>query len=598
MMALESIRMHFDEKLNALDLLDSLPPQESMTWLDFPIGMPAEALVVGSSHSHYIVAYLQQHGEKQREIKYCLVSMDDPINPSTMTSLPQEVIMKKPLYSPFKYVAESSSKTDRRRCAMLFRWYFILRGLWKEMQVDFVDYCRRFHYALKKIRAGQEAEGTKMGSVRSKGMLEAPMSVEDSSDPDDAESVTIHSDKSVPRKHRTRIYRQKLEQLRGLSTEISSTSNSDDEHDDEDETDYDKLLCYLSENDTLYLLVNLHEARDVSFAEQRSIPEAIPRKLFVGKLAKDNDDESEIWAYMKRNRPIGGFHEINFWVERPDKPSSPITCIEVAKQRLIHPFNKTYPKHAKSIEQGERARLTLLIKWYFIEAGFAKNIVLQETKAYPERLYSALKYIAARMGEGAAKPPQKSDSDVMEQDQPLLSLEEASLDESHIQFDLAVSPGPGEDTHPGVSLPPAAPSAQRIIGSAQIPAAYAQTLATAVPSPATAIASPRGTKRSAKFDAYRENITRIVEKGNRLTRQLNSIDEELERQDVKDENLEFQIEKLRKEHEAMLEKLRQDHKITSEKERKDILVRRAAVDREYREAWKEHARLSLAAPEI
>ena len=49
------------------------------------------------------------------------------------------------------------------------------------------------------------------------------------------------------------------------------------------------------------------------------------------------------------------------------------------------------------MEQSERAQLTLMVKWYFVAAGVAKDCVLKETKAYPKRLRYTLEYIAKRM---------------------------------------------------------------------------------------------------------------------------------------------------------------------------------------------------------
>ncbi|EDU46138.1 predicted protein [Pyrenophora tritici-repentis Pt-1C-BFP] len=46
-----------------------------------------------------------------------------------------------------------------------------------------------------------------------------------------------------------------------------------------------------------------------------------------------------------------------------------------------------------------------MVKWYFIAAGIAKDCVLRETKAYPERLRSALEYIAKRMGAASVRAP-------------------------------------------------------------------------------------------------------------------------------------------------------------------------------------------------
>jgi hypothetical protein len=77
-----------------------------------------------------------------------------------------------------------------------------------------------------------------------------------------------------------------------------------------------------------------------------------------------------------------------------------------------------------------------MVKWYFIAAGIAKHCVLRETKAYPERLWSALEYISKRMGAASVRPPLV---EYERQTEPETTSEVANptIDESHIQFALA-----------------------------------------------------------------------------------------------------------------------------------------------------------------
>jgi hypothetical protein len=101
----------------------------------------------------------------------------------------------------------------------------------------------------------------------------------------------------------------------------------------------------------------------------------------------------------------GAYHGIKFYVvDAQGHDKKMISAADVAKQQVMHPFDKTYPKDSHDIDQNERARLTLMVKWYFIAAGIAKDCVLKETKAYPGRLRSALEYIAQQMGPAAAEP--------------------------------------------------------------------------------------------------------------------------------------------------------------------------------------------------
>jgi hypothetical protein len=162
--------------------------------------------------------------------------------------------------------------------------------------------------------------------------------------------------------------------------------------------DLAKLHHNLRARNEDHLLENIPGADEMLFVVQKSFFNAQPKKLFVGNHGTMNQD---IYAYMVSH---GDCHIVKFYVEDPQKNTCvAITAAEVAKQSVLHPFDKTYPKDSHDIDQNQRARLTLMVKWYFIAAGIAKDCVLKETKAYPGRLRNALEYIAKRMGPAATE---------------------------------------------------------------------------------------------------------------------------------------------------------------------------------------------------
>jgi hypothetical protein len=95
--------------------------------------------------------------------------------------------------------------------------------------------------------------------------------------------------------------------------------------------DYDKLCQYLESYGALYLLQNIPDADGLQFVDQGFMPEAQPKKLFIGRHAKN---EGEIYAYMRPNRKM---HEINYWVEDPHRPLHvyQMRAEDVAKQRIL-----------------------------------------------------------------------------------------------------------------------------------------------------------------------------------------------------------------------------------------------------------------------
>ncbi|KAL5371020.1 hypothetical protein DPSP01_014539 [Paraphaeosphaeria sporulosa] len=161
---------------------------------------------------------------------------------------------------------------------------------------------------------------------------------------------------------------------------------------EEESSDFDRLLSYLRSKGADGFLDNIPAPDLVEFAELGNfLKNSLPRKLLVGR---QRNTENKIYAYMQKKRQ--SFHEINFYAESKDGREK-ISSRELPEHTILHPFDKTYPVDLPTINQSDRVRLTLMVKWYFIAAGHAKDIVLKEAKGYPMRLRRALEYIAQRM---------------------------------------------------------------------------------------------------------------------------------------------------------------------------------------------------------
>jgi hypothetical protein len=130
-MALDIIRERVERDYNALNLLDSLPSHDSMTWLPLPNADPPTALVIGTDKSRNTLAFLAQHGDKPREVRYCSTPVNGTHNSSTIHYVSQDEVMSKSLKAPFNYNA-GQSKACKRKSSIVLKWYFMLKGLWTD----------------------------------------------------------------------------------------------------------------------------------------------------------------------------------------------------------------------------------------------------------------------------------------------------------------------------------------------------------------------------------------------------------------------------------------------------------------------------------
>ncbi|KAF7449865.1 hypothetical protein A1F99_069140 [Pyrenophora tritici-repentis] len=438
--------------------------------LPHPAATPPTALVIGTYDGRDILAFMKSFGGSPRKVQYCFKPANRRLNASTAPPLTLDEVVKLPLNVPFRYSADTS-EPGKSNFGIVIQWYFMGKI---ELEIDYVMYCPRLYNVLEKIDAEKRAE-------------------KESERPEPEEPRGAQDQRSGHRGHpgiEVGITGQRVTPVK--SPVISPlVSMSDDKH-----SDLDKLHNYLDSHGALYLLKNLPDPDDVQFVNQDLFLDAQPRKLFIGHHKEHGND---IYAYMRKLRK---FHKIEFYIEDMRAPSkTAIRSEDVAKQRILHPFDKTFPKGTHSIGQDEKARLTLMVKWYFIAAGIAKDCVLRETKAYPERLRSALEYIAKRMGAASVRAPIVG---YERQTEPKTTSEEVTPNPLS-------SPITSRIAHPHPSI------------------AHPEQLN----NPSNAVDAPelRGTKRTAE-DAEFEDLTKIVSQvltgDQNLKDQINDIDKQIE----------------------------------------------------------------------
>jgi hypothetical protein len=348
------------------ELLALLPSHERLEWVPCSEATPPTALKIGIDNSRNILAFTRCMPDKTHRIQYCSKPASNTVHTPEIRSLLQNEVIGLPLDAPFKYNAEKT-KSGNRRFSAIVEWYMMGQSE-TGLKCNYVDFCPRFYDALKRIDEGQRIE---------------------------EESGDLHHS---PIEARTEIEIHSIDCT--TMDEATSTGVVEVEIDD-----LDKLRHYLESKGALHLLENIPEADIVQFVDQKFLDDAQQKKLFIGRHA---ETQEHIYAYMQRS---GKFHGIKFYVEDAQGHVKNITSKDVAGQNVIHPFNKTYPENCRGINQDERARLTLMVKWYFIAARIAKDCVLRETKAYPERLRSALEYIDQRMGSAAVESATVVDGD-------------------------------------------------------------------------------------------------------------------------------------------------------------------------------------------
>ncbi|KAI5368419.1 hypothetical protein J4E82_010783 [Alternaria postmessia] len=462
------------------DLIAALPPHDLMEWVLHPAATPPKALVIGTCDGRDVLAFMKSFGGSPRRVQYCFKPTDRRLNASTAQSLAPDEVVKLPLNEPFRHSADTS-ELGKRNLGIVVQWYFVNMI---EPEVDYVKYCPQLYNALQDIDARKRAEDESRTP-----RPEEPRGAQD-------QRLSYHSHPSTEGE----VTRQLV--APGKSAEECPLASMNDDG----PSDLETLHNYLGSHNVLYLLKNLPDADEFRFVHQDFLLDAQPRKLFVGYHKEHGND---IYAYMRKPRE---YHRIEFYIENSHALSKTVIRSEdVVRQRILHPFDKTCLEGAHKIGQDEKARLTLMVKWYFIAAGVAKDCVLRETKAFPERLRSALEYIAERMGAASARPPS---IDCERQNEPTTTPEEArpaQFTTAEITTGLLSSPSTSTTASPRPST------------------AYAEQLndqVNAVDTPISRLA--KRTADDAEFEDLAGIVLEVLATDQNLKSQIDDIDKQIE----------------------------------------------------------------------
>lgn len=136
---------------------------------------------------------------------------------------------------------------------------------------------------------------------------------------------------------------------------------------------------------------------------------------------------------------MSAFHKVEFYIEDAQGCAKIHTSTEmVTNHRILHPFNRTYPRDPRTITQADSARLALVVKWYFVAAGTVQACFPEERKTFGKRFCAALRYIASQSKPASDRP---SHTGFMQQQPPIHTGRNRSatgihIDESDIQSSL------------------------------------------------------------------------------------------------------------------------------------------------------------------
>ncbi|KAF1955941.1 hypothetical protein CC80DRAFT_549001 [Byssothecium circinans] len=427
-MTLAAVKARLDPSL-----LKLLPSANSMEWVHYPNASPPKALVIGHQSEEPILVSIAIMTGQQR-----MPLLQFAIGDKRLT---QESVIRKDLVEPFKWLNTPMLAPKQTRILSLFiKFYF---------------------YEAKVVRSGLGGDGDYMGKMMKRGLLQIQRAKESTSGRrQGSERSTV--DETDEEENESEEEERHEPVLRPRSFRVKSA-------------DHEKLVKILADNNELHYLDNIPTISEMQFSTQTNA-------LFVGKR-----DGHDIHAFF---RHTGNNAEIRFFFQGTKGRTHSLPTESFASQRILHPFNKTYKKDATSINKQEEARLTVLVTWYFIAAGVAKN-VLAEIEDYPDQFRDMLAYVSQRMGPAASKPKHVG------------RLRDGLVDEEGIQSTLRERPVSKDDSE-----------------------ATTRSLHQSFkdPSPPRASASRKRTAEQAQFD----DIEETIHEDRNLTKQLNELDDELD----------------------------------------------------------------------
>lgn len=350
------------DKKQCMPLLEALPDYRSMVWVSpsiFPFDAPA-ALIMSNSSDHQIVASLQRGQSGSWEAKVLLRSGSGPWIHSHLGDLANQRLVQ-----PFNMI-----RGDRRKLSILIRYYFAKKGAIKDMAVrNLKDFSEVMVSTLRLI-----FRDTQLLAEKAQVEPGETGDKEVEAEAQNAEDVVeeMEEDGHVGGRRKRRQRKQSTPEPR--------------------ESDYEKVTEYLRESNALHLLSNIPSHETMIF--QLHGQDSNGYKLMIGARISDR---KSIWAYILPR--VKRFYDVSLRAEdrRASRAPEEIAFEDVLSQvALVPPFESAI--HSESeFDRSDKARLTVLIKWYFIASDWHTNIVVRET-GFPHRFLSVLEFIAEKNG--------------------------------------------------------------------------------------------------------------------------------------------------------------------------------------------------------
>ncbi|KAF3031310.1 hypothetical protein E8E12_001101 [Didymella heteroderae] len=111
-----------------------------------------------------------------------------------------------------------------------------------------------------------------------------------------------------------------------------------------------------------------------------------------------------------------------------------LNIADLPQHRILHPFDKAYPWGSMQLDGSDRSRITALVRWYFIAAGFVRGCAIQ--RDYGKLLKKVLLYVKERNYSNATRPEAVSWESSRE---PSTAEEDLSLTASILSTDSSPS---------------------------------------------------------------------------------------------------------------------------------------------------------------
>lgn len=159
----------------------------------------------------------------------------------------------------------------------------------------------------------------------------------------------------------------------------------------EDLSGYQALISSLDKG----LLATIPSRGSVQFETlQVRFYDSLPEKLLIGYLFNSPSPIYACWRQFKSQQ------RINFLTVDNGKGKT-IKASSLVRHSISDPFRRTYLKRSTKLDPASGVRFTILVKWYFIAAGFANCGMLTNVADFKDRLSTALQWMK---GYGLCEP--------------------------------------------------------------------------------------------------------------------------------------------------------------------------------------------------